>query len=116
MAYREFVVPPAEEFLRAFGVEPEPAGEEPTILAVRIPGSSGESVELSFDVPGRSVRFRWFRGSDLMLDLFREGAVGLTLDPDGAGVTVHAETDDLAGDLHITVKPGVSVRDALLLH
>lgn len=114
MTYRELLVPTREEFRRAFGAEPEPAGDEPTVRAVRIPTAAGESITLSFDIPGRSVRFRWYRGSALLLDLFREGATRLVLDPGGTGVTVHAETDELAGDLHVQFTPEMSVHDALL--
>ena len=115
--YREFVVPTDEEFLDAFGEIPAQAGDEPTTRSVRLDNGAGEEVELTYDVLGRSVRFRWYRGPVLMLDLYREAATRMTVSSGRGigGVSVAFEADGFAGKLDLQVFPTVRVTDDLLL-
>lgn len=115
--YREFVVPTDEEILDAFGEIPAQAGDEPTTRSVRLDNGTGEEIELTYDILGRSVRFRWYRGPVLMLDLYREAAARMTLlsGYGVGGVSVAFEADGLTGRLDLQIFPTVRVTDDLLL-
>jgi hypothetical protein len=118
MSYRQFVVPDDEMVLEVLGVLAE-VGEEAAVRTLRFsdPDAAEGSVELTYDVPGRSVRCRWVRGGAVLLDVFREGATALSVASggDGAVVEVRFETESLAGVLRVAVQPRVSICDELLL-
>lgn len=117
MTYRAFRVPTDLEILEVMGAEPEQEADEPTTRVVDVEAGTGERVVLSYDIPGESVRCRWRRGSEVVLDVFREGATLLRVESrDGADYfVVDFETDSLAGQLIVRVHPDVYVKDALLL-
>jgi hypothetical protein len=116
MAYHEFVVPTGEEILDALGVEPEESVEDPMVRIIPVLSSTGDTLVISFDVAGRSVRCQWLRGSVLILDLFREAATRLTVDSGNgnAWIRVCFETDSLAGELEVQVHPEIRVNDRLV--
>jgi hypothetical protein len=117
MTDRDFRVPTDLEILEVMGAEPEQEADEPTTRVVDVAAGTGGRVVLSYDILGRSVRCRWQRGSEVVLDLFREGATLLRAESrDGADYfVVDFETDAFAGQLIVRVHPDVSVNDSLLL-
>lgn len=116
MSYGEFVVPEEREFLMAFGCETEPVAGEDWVRSVKFSADLGEVLWLIFDVPGRSVRIRWYSGSRLLLDTFRESATLLRIDDRGAEtyMRVEFELEHLAGALVAQVVPVIRVSDSML--
>lgn len=118
MSYREFVVPDDETVLEVLGV-PARIGEEVAVRTVRLadPEAMEGAVELTYDVPGRSIRCRWMRGGAVVMEVFREGATVLSVSNGGGStvIEVRFETESLVGVFRIAVSPRVSICDELLL-
>lgn len=117
MEYPQFIVPEDAEILDALGVEPEASGSDETLRTVRITAGSGESLSLSYDIVGRSVRLQVRRSEGVMVDLFHEGAVQLRL-PRNVGsiaIEIDFQTDSTRGELKVQVQPSLSIVDNYLL-
>lgn len=97
-----FQVPSDDEFADAFGVVPE-AEDEPWIRAVRI-----EDVLLSFDEHAASVRVRWFRGDEPVVDLYDEGATRLLVSSGQGESHVLVEFED--GEMSVRIHPSVRIK------
>lgn len=76
MVGQELSVPDDGELVAVLGVASEPSDGEETVRSISI-DSGRDSVQLTFDLLGRSVRLRWTSGETLILDLFREEATRL---------------------------------------
>jgi hypothetical protein len=94
-------VPSDDEFVDAFGVDPE-AEDEPWIKAVRV-----EDVLLSFDEHASSVRVRWLRGDDPVVDLYRERATRMRVWSGKGESHVTVEFED--GEMHVRIHPSVRI-------
>lgn len=114
MAVHEFVMPEYHEFIDALGVGPEQVeGEDAQSLEF---DAQGEAMVITFDIPGRSLHCRWRRGTDVILEISREGAsrVRFDLRPDETWLEVEFESYDQRGSLHVRVTPTFAIRDRLL--
>ncbi|TMR99782.1 hypothetical protein [Nonomuraea basaltis] len=115
VTYRQFDVEDRAE-LAAAGLEPQPLeGDE--IGGVISWEGSGKQVELSYDIPGRSVRIKIFNDNrQLELDIFREGAVRLRSQWEGEKLCLQIifEVDDLAGKIEVGLTPLIYMRDSML--
>jgi hypothetical protein len=78
----EFVVAEDAAWLSVFGVVPqaEEASGEKWVREVRVPVSATEDLHVSWDIVERSVRLRWKRASEVIVDVYREQATLLTVD------------------------------------
>ncbi|MGI5504554.1 hypothetical protein [Lentzea sp. CA-135723] len=94
-------VPSDDEFADAFGVAPE-AEDEPWVKAVRI-----DDVLLSYDENSASVRVRWFRGDDVVVDLYDEGATRMLV-RSGAGES-HVVVEYADGEMAVRIHPSVRI-------
>jgi phage baseplate assembly protein gpV len=112
MSHEEFVVPEDAEIVDAFGVDVESKESDPMTQSFDVVNDSGDSVAISYDIAGRSVRVRWNREGTPLLDLYREGATLLQVSD--VGVTVQFESAELTGKLTVQLRPTVEIRDALL--
>jgi len=115
MSLRQFVVPSGAEWIDALGVEPDAVVGEVAVSRVRW-ATGHEELDLTFDVPGNSIRCRWRRGDTVLLDIFREGARQLSVSS-GRGqahVVIVFETDGLRGELTIKLVPEIQINDQLL--
>ncbi|GGS43537.1 hypothetical protein [Streptomyces cinerochromogenes] len=112
--YREFLAPGDEEVLEATGKWPDTDEGGARVLTWCEGG--GESLVLSYDVLARSVRVRWSRGGEVLLDVFRESATRLsfTSGPSARQASVDFHMGACAGVLEVQVAPHFSVRDRLL--
>ncbi len=117
MEHPQFIVPNDAEVLDALGVEPESAGGDETVRVVRIPGSSGDTLTLSYDILGRSVGLQLHQPHGLLLDLFYEGAERLRVRSDAASTAIEIDlrTESTRQNLDIQVRPDLIVRDRCLL-
>ncbi|WP_156935422.1 hypothetical protein [Pseudonocardia spinosispora] len=116
MGVREFITPTEEEWIDALGVTPERAEGEDFIYLLHYPINSDDHFDLSFDVVGSSVRFRWSQGEEALVDILREGARRLLVNS-GAGeayLRIEFDTADLHGQLTIRVLPAIRIEDQLL--
>ena len=79
--------------------------------------ASREDIELAVDPLGRSIRLRLSVLSQLVLDVFREGATTLRFtETDGSlVVAIEFEAHGIAGTLHIDIGSTISIKDSLLL-
>ena len=114
MTYRAFELPEYHEFLDALGMAPEPSDDvEAQTLTFDL---GDELIVVTLDVAGRSVHCHWSRGSQLVAEIFREGAVRLSFRPSGncASLLIDFETDSERGQLEVQVSPTFAVRDRLL--
>lgn len=116
MEYRQFQVPADVEILNVLGIEPEPVEDDGFTRVIRLSTESGDLLVFSYDVPGCSVRCRWYRESRLLLDLFREGAIRLSVSSHSGelGILVYFETGSLSGELSIRLGHYVAISDRLL--
>lgn len=112
--YREFLAPSDEEVLEATGKWPDTDEDGARVLTWR--EGDGESLVLSYDVLARSVRVRWSRGGEVLLDVFRESATRLsfTSGPSATQASVDFHMGACAGVLEVQVVPHFFVRDRLL--
>jgi hypothetical protein len=94
-------VPSDDEFVEAFGVAPE-AEDQPWIKAVRV-----EDVLLSFDALAASVRVRWLKDGEPVVDLYREGASRLLV-RSGRDES-HAVVEFADGELAVRIHPSVRI-------
>ncbi|WP_394615431.1 hypothetical protein JNUCC0626_37595 [Lentzea sp. JNUCC 0626] len=78
-------------------------GCEPWIKAVRI-----EDVLLSFDEHSASVRVRWFRCDDVLVDLYDEGATRMPV-RSGAGES-HVVVEYADGEMAVRIHPSVRIK------
>jgi hypothetical protein len=115
MAYRIFEVPEYCQFLDTLGAAPEPIeGEEAQCIKFEV---DDELLAVTFDIPGRSFHCQWSRGSRVLAEIFREGAVQLRVRSAGAArfISVEFETDSERGQLEVQTSPVFTLRDKLLL-
>lgn len=114
MTYRQFLHPECDEIEYVLGATPEVNDDD--VIFVRL-GVGEESIEIVADIPGRSVRLKWWRGSRMLVDIFRESAILMRFREAGGETFVDFtfETDDLAGRLHVQVAPVIGVEEATLL-
>ncbi|MFB9903873.1 hypothetical protein [Allokutzneria oryzae] len=112
-----FVVPAFDEFVEVFGVGPRRADGADTVYEFEFALDGDDFLGFSYDIVWRSVRVRWLRQEDVLVDVFREGADRLVLEDGGAecGLAVDFRTASLAGQLRVQVFPRVAIRDELLL-
>jgi hypothetical protein len=117
MEYRQFVVPSDAELIDAVGVSPELVEGEPTVRALRLTSASGDDVQISYDVPGRSFRIQVSSENAMRLDLLRESVTHFTVNVEGGGLRVRVtlESTGLAGELDVFVGSQIVVRDRLLM-
>jgi len=102
IVYREFVVPTQDEFVREFRIEPctELVTGVPPDETLRMPvidPADDERFIFTFDVPGRSVRFRRLTCGVAVMEIFPEGTTLLAIGWRGETrcFTIDFETDSL---------------------
>jgi hypothetical protein len=116
VTYREFVVPAARAFLEELGVEP--VAVEDAEMAGRFEVAVGDDVlDFTYDIHGRSIRALWSRHDAQLVEVFREGAVRLSVYAEEGQTLLRTEfeTDSLSGSLVIRVFPDIAFEDSLLL-
>ncbi|MGF6889160.1 hypothetical protein ABIA39_008554 [Nocardia sp. GAS34] len=118
---REFVVPDDAEFVQELGIElgVERMGvglRDEAVRMLAIDLADDDRVVFSFDVVGRSVRFRRLKGEMAVMDIFREGATRLSIGWSGETrcLAIEFETDSLRGQLEIKVGTCVEILDRML--
>jgi len=111
MVYRVFEIPEFHEFVDTLGVGPDfvEGGDAQQLVFPQ----DGEQLTITFDAPGRSVHLRWTRDGSTIVEMFREGAVGVRLA--ASVLTVAFDTDDQRGELQVRTAPSFELRDRLLL-
>lgn len=109
-------IPEDDDVLQAIGVSPEiqPDGD---VREVCLSDEAGGELRLSYDPVGRSVRTRWLRDGEVILDLFREGAVSVDIRSEGKDVYFAIEFmgDGWSGRMNVAVFPTISIKDKFLL-
>lgn len=113
MVDREFVAPTDEEYLRILGRTPE-AGDEVGVAMLAMVSTDNFDVRLTTDVPGKSVRLVVARDGIEVFDVFREGAVLVSLSDEGPSIAVDFRTDGNLGRLNITLSPKLHIRETSL--
>ncbi|MGW1489915.1 hypothetical protein [Streptomyces sp. NPDC002402] len=113
----QFSFPDEVEFRESLGVMPQPFNEDGTAFFVSIESGTGETLQVSWDVMGCSVRCQILRVGEVLIDLFREGTSGLTLRSEKSAIFIvaHYEIPGLAGELCVQALPTFQVVDNLLL-
>jgi YD repeat-containing protein len=111
--------PADAQWQRSFGLLPERDTdiEEAWVRAACVEPQEGETLRVSWDLHGNSVRLRWSQGDRLRLDLYREGVYRLSIIDQGDGETrlrVDYQQDDLQGVLTVQVWPHFTCTDSLL--
>ncbi|MGX4688755.1 hypothetical protein [Streptomyces sp. JNUCC 63] len=113
--YREFFTPDDEEVYEAIGEWPDSDENGARILTLR--DVSGQSLTLSYDALGRSVRVRWVSNQGVeMVDVYREGATRLSFTSGGSAMNISIDfhMGECAGVMDIQVAPHLAVQDRLL--
>jgi hypothetical protein len=114
----EFVVADDEAWLSVFGVIPqaEEASGEKWVREVRIPVSATEELHVSWDVVERSVRVRWKRASEVIVDVYREQATLPTVDDhkNGPVVLVEYHARECSGRTLGQTRPNLALKDTFL--
>ena len=114
----EFVVAEDEVWLSAFGVLPqvEEATGDDEVREVRVPVSATEELHITWDLTDRSVRVRYKRASDVIVDVFREQATLLTVEDHKTGpvVAVEYHAEGCHGRSLVQTKPIFSLQDTFL--
>lgn len=117
MVNREFVVPTDQEMVDELGVtfDSDGPGEWGIVRSFDLTASNGDTIKISYDIQGRSFRYRWRQGNELASDSYREGAVRLNAQYLGKNVSISVDfdTDELRGSLHITVGDTIGIRDEM---
>ncbi|WP_409181177.1 hypothetical protein F9C11_32505 [Amycolatopsis sp. VS8301801F10] len=83
---------------------------------VRIPLSGAEELHLTWDVVQHSVRIRYRRESDLVVDVFRERVTVLTIERHETGpvVAVEYRAEGCSGRARVRTRPAFALTDVLL--
>ncbi|HEX6471909.1 MAG TPA: hypothetical protein VF069_22630 [Streptosporangiaceae bacterium] len=117
MVYEEFVTPSDLEILEALGIEPESLDGESSTRVIKVDDGADDSIIVSYDVPGRSVRLQWMKAQKVLVDLFREAAVLMRIqaDADTSLILFDFRTQDSSGRLTIQVRPELSIRESDLM-
>ncbi|MGV9299238.1 hypothetical protein [Amycolatopsis sp. NPDC003676] len=114
----EFVVAEDEAWFSVFDVLPqaEEATGDDFVREVRIPVSETEELHLSWDAMHRSVRFRYRRAADVVVDVYREHATLLTIEIRDTGPVVVAEyrADGCRGRTSVRLRPTFALADVFL--
>jgi hypothetical protein len=112
MSLGQFVVPSDDEWIDALGVEPDEVAGEVAVGRIRWVNDH-EDLDLTFDVPGNSIRCVWRRGDAVLVDIFREGARQLSVSSGQgrAGMAILFETAGLRGELTIHLVPAIRIND-----
>jgi hypothetical protein len=112
--YREFEVPPVEEFVQRLGVVPEQT-EEVGVIALKLGGGYPVTSELTVDVLGRSLSLRLIVEQGEIARIYREGATVLRLSESAPEVSVEFRTSDSKGTLQLSLHPSLQVVETALL-
>lgn len=112
MEYDQFIVPSDADVFDALGVEPGPSDDDQTVRVVRITDRSGNTLTLSYDILGRSVRLQLHQPHGLLLDLFYEDAerLGVRSDAASAAIEVDFRSESTRQNLDIQVRPDLIIR------
>lgn len=116
MGLGEFVTPTAEEWIDALGVVPRPEDDDGDVSRALLTFNAADKVDLSFAIGGNSVRLRWLRGEDLLLDMTREGARRIRVESGRgqASIRVEFDSDGFRGELTIQMLPETRIKDTML--
>ena len=114
----EFVVAEDEVWLSAFGVLPqvEEATGDDEVRELRVPVSATEELHITWDTTDRSVRVRYKRASDVIVDVFREQAALLTIEDHETGPVVALEyhAEGCHGRTRVQTHPIFTLQDTFL--
>jgi hypothetical protein len=115
--YRQFEIPSIDELSVHEQIDVEAVEGEPGAFRVRAELSSGEALELVADPLGRSIRLIVSAPDHRVVDLYREGATRLETREDGRTliIAIGFQSEELEGDLEVSLGHGVNVKDALWL-
>jgi hypothetical protein len=112
MKYSQLDVPSDSEVLDALGVESLAEDDEETTRVIRVPVGDEDILKFSYDTVGRSVRVRWERASETILDVFREGIVRISVESEHgeAKILAFSEFNSLRGEIIVQIFPRVMVQ------
>ena len=111
--------PADTQWQHSFGVVPDRDTdiEEAWVRAICVEPQDDETLRVSWDVHGDSVRLRWSQGDRVRLDLYREGVSRLSIIDQGHGETrlrADYRQDGLQGVLTAQVWPHFACTHTLL--
>jgi len=114
VTYRRFEVPDWQEISDVLGVTPESTNGSEVFDLHFV--ATAEHLDVTIDEFGRSIRCRWSKGDEVLLDVVREGAVVMRIESSETSkfIRIGFETDDLVGDLEVRCAPVFALRDKLL--
>lgn len=117
MEYSQLDAPSDAEVLDALGVESVAEDDEENTRVIRVSVGDGDILVFSYDTVGRSVRVRWERASETILDVFREGIVRISVESEHgeARILAFSEFPSLKGEIIVQIFPRVMVRDRLMI-
>jgi hypothetical protein len=117
MEYQQFIAPLDSQVLEFLGVEPVAEGDEETTRVIRVELGDGQLLTYSYDVVGGSVRVRWTKAGVIVLDLFREGVVKISVESEGeiSRICAFAEFGSLRGVLSVQILPELKFCDQLMI-
>lgn len=105
-------------WLSAFGVLPqiEEASGNELVRDVRVPVSVTEELHVTWDTAGQSVRVRYKRALDIIVDVYREQATLLTIEDHEIGPAVALEyyAEGCRGRTRVQVQPTFALQDTFL--
>ena len=116
MRYRAFEIPEHYSFVDTLGIAPELVENE-AACRLTFDDTDGDELVVTLDQPGRSAHVLWLHRGIAIMEIFREGAVGVRLTANGttSALAILFETEDLKGELDVQVAPSFEIRDQLLL-
>lgn len=107
-----------EAWLVAFGLVPqvEAVTEDDLVQEVVVPISESEELHVTWDVVDASVRIRYRRDANVVVDIFREQATWLGIDAlgDSSAVVVEWRVSDGVGRCKAQIRPEFALEDSFL--
>lgn len=112
-----FIFPEGREFLDAFGKEFDLLDEDGLVRSISLETGNGDTVSLVCGALGKSICLKWYRDGLPVIDIFREGAIRISVDSRNSRtmLVIFFDSGSLAGELHVQVWPEFRIEDRLLV-
>ncbi|UKD51082.1 hypothetical protein L3Q65_24450 [Amycolatopsis sp. FU40] len=114
----EFVVAEDDVWLSVFGVLPQFEGisGDDFVREVKAPVSETEELHITWDAADRSVRIRYKRHAEVIVDIYRAHATLLTIEnhETGPAVVVEYRTEGSHGRTLLRTQPAFTLKDTFL--